>query len=306
MADDDASKRAHDERALDERDECAAQGAALPKGLYLVATPIGAAADITLRALDILRRADAIAAEDTRRARHLLDIHGVPLAGRPLTPYHDHNGAAQRPGLLARVARGQAVALVSDAGTPLVADPGWKLAQEAIARGLPVTAAPGASALLAALSVAGLPTDRFLFAGFPPTKAGERARFLADLAATPATLVFYESPRRVDESLEAMRAALGDRPAALCRELTKKFEQTRRGPLSDLIAGAAADPPRGEIVIVVGPPSAAAATEADIDAALAEALAGASVRDAARDVAERLGAPRKAVYQRALALAGKG
>jgi 16S rRNA (cytidine1402-2'-O)-methyltransferase len=277
--------------------------APLPAGLHLVATPIGAADDITLRALDILRRADVIAAEDTRRARQLLDIHGVALRGRPMIPYHDHNGAQARPGLLARIEAGGSVALVSDAGTPLVADPGWRLAREAIDRGLAVIAAPGASAVLAALSVAGLPTDRFLFAGFPPTKLGERARFLSAVAAVPATLVFYESPRRVGESLAAMLEVFGDRPAAVCRELTKRFEETRRGALSDLAAAYADADPKGEVVVVVGPPLAEAAAEADIDAALRAALAEASVKDAARMVAEALGAPRKAVYQRALALA---
>lgn len=277
----------------------------LAPGLHLVATPIGAADDITLRALDILRRADAIAAEDTRRAKQLLDIHGVALRGRPLIPYHDHNGAQARPGLLARIEAGEAVALVSDAGTPLVADPGWRLAREAIDRGLPVVAAPGASAVLAALSVAGLPTDRFLFAGFPPTKTGERERFLQEVAAVPSTLVFYESPKRLGESLAAMLDVLGDRPAAVCRELTKRFEETRRGPLSALAADYADIEARGEIVVVVGPPAQAAATGADIDAALRAALAEGSIKDAARTVADALGAPRKAVYARALTLAGK-
>ena len=281
----------------------ASRQAPLPAGLYLVATPIGAADDVTLRALDILARADAIAAEDTRRARQLMALHGVDLVGRPVIPYHDHNGAAARPGLLARIAAGEAVALVSDAGTPLVADPGWRLAREAIDRGLPVTAAPGASAVLAALSLAGLPTDRFLFAGFPPPRAAERARFLAEFAAVPATLVFYESPRRLAEALAAMAQAYGPRPAAVCRELTKKFEEVRRGALDALAADYATGPePKGEIVVVIGPPEAAPAAEADIDAALRAAMARASVKDAAREVAEALGAPRKAVYQRALAL----
>ncbi len=284
----------------------ARERAPLPAGLYLVATPIGSADDVTLRALDILSRADAIAAEDTRRARHLMDIHGLALGGRPLIPYHDHNGGAQRPGLLARIAAGEAVALVSDAGTPLVADPGWRLAREAIDAGLPVTAAPGASAVLAALSLAGLPTDRFLFAGFAPTKTGERARFLAEFAAVPATLVFYESPRRLAEALAAMAQIYGPRPAAVCRELTKKFEEVRRAPLDALAADYAAGPePKGEIVVVIGPPAEAPAAEADIDAALRAAMARASVKDAAREVAEALGAPRKAVYQRALALQGE-
>ena len=284
----------------------AATAPPLAAGLYLVATPIGTADDITLRALDILARADVLAAEDTRRTRQLLDIHGIALGARPMVPYHDHNGAAQRPGLLRRIAEGASVALVSDAGTPLVADPGWRLAREAIDAGLPVTAAPGASALLAALSVAGLPTDRFLFAGFPPPRAAERARWLAGLAAVPATLVFYESPHRLGETLAALEAALGDRPAAVCRELTKRFEEVRRGSLTELAAAYAGAPPRGEIVVVVGPPVETVAEDADLDAALTAALATSSVRDAARDVAEALGVPRKRAYLRALALSGEG
>jgi 16S rRNA (cytidine1402-2'-O)-methyltransferase len=283
-----------------------APGAARPlaPGLYLVATPIGAARDITLRALDILRAADVIAAEDTRQARKLMEIHGVPLAGRRLIPYHDHNGAAQRPRLLRALAEGRSVALVSDAGTPLLADPGYRLAAEAIAAGLPVTAAPCASALLAALSLAGLPTDRFLFAGFLPPRAGARATALAELAAVPATLVFYESPRRLAATLAAMADALGPtRPAAVCRELTKRFEEVRRAPLAELAAHYAAEgAPKGEVVIVAGPPVAAPASAATLDDRLTTALATLSLKDAAAAVAAELGLPRKAVYARALEL----
>lgn len=278
--------------------------AALAPGLYLVATPIGSARDVTLRALDILGSADLLAAEDTRQARKLLDIHGVRRESRTILPYHDHNGAQMRPRLLAAIAEGRSVALVSDAGTPLVADPGWRLAAEAIAAGLPVTAAPGASALLAALSVAGLPTDRFLFAGFLPPKQAARRRALGELAAVPATLVFYESPRRLAEALADMAAALGDRPAAVCRELTKRFEEVRRDGLAALAAAYEAGPePRGEIVVVVGPPLAAELDPEALDAALAAALEGGSVRDAAAEVADRLGLPRRQVYARALELA---
>ena len=280
-------------------------GGALSPGLYLVATPIGSARDVTLRGLDILARADLIAAEDTRRARKLMDIHGVRREGRTILPYHDHNGAAMRPRLLAALAEGRSVALVSDAGTPLVADPGYRLAVEAIAAGAVVTAAPGASALLAALSVAGLPTDRFLFAGFLPPKDAARRRALAEVAPTPATLVFYESPHRLADSLAAMAEVLGaDRPAAVCRELTKRFEQTRRDTLSALAAAYASEPdPKGEIVVVVGPPLAREVGPEDLDAALAQALEGASVKDASAEVAERLGLPRRQVYARALDLA---
>lgn len=278
------------------------QAAALAPGLYLVATPIGNARDITLRALDILAGADILAAEDTRNTRRLLDIHGIRRSGGIL-PYHDHNGPAQRPRLLAALAAGRSVALVSDAGTPLIADPGWRLAAEAVAAGHAVTAAPGASALLAALSVAGLPTDRFLFAGFLPPKSAARRRALDDLAPVPATLVFYESPHRLADSLADMADRLGDRPAAVCRELTKRFEETRRGGLAALAADYARAPePKGEIVVLTGPPPRRPASPAELDAALERALAEGSVRDAADAVAEALGLPRRAVYARALQL----
>jgi 16S rRNA (cytidine1402-2'-O)-methyltransferase len=218
--------------------------------------------------------------------------------------YHDHNGAAQRPRIMALLGDGRSVAYASDAGTPLVADPGYRLAAEAIAAGHPVHAAPGASAVLAALAVSGLPTDRFLFAGFPPPKAAARARFLAELAGVRATLILYEAPHRVAECLAAMAGALGaERPAALCRELTKRHEEVRRGTLGDLAAALAEGPePRGEIVLVVGPPADRPAEAADIDTALAEALGRASLKDAVREVAEATGAPRREVYARALAM----
>jgi 16S rRNA (cytidine1402-2'-O)-methyltransferase len=279
--------------------------APLAPGLYLVATPIGNARDVTLRALDVLAGADVLAAEDTRRTRKLLEIHGIRRGG--LVPYHDHNGAAQRPRLLAALAEGRSVALVSDAGTPLVADPGWRLASEAIAAGHPVAAVPGASALLAALAVAGLPTDRFLFAGFLPPRQAARRRALAELAGVPATLVFYESPRRLAASLADMTAALGPaRPAAVCRELTKRFEETRRAPLAELARHYAAAPEvRGEVVVLTGGPVAAPAAPERLDAALTEALAGQTVSAAAAAVAAALGLPRRAVYARALELAGR-
>ncbi len=278
---------------------------ALGAGLYLVATPIGHARDITLRALDVLAGADILAAEDTRHTRRLLDIHGIRRTPRTLVPYHDHNGAAQRPRLLAAMAEGKSVALVSDAGTPLVADPGWRLAAEAVAAGHAVTAVPGASALLAALSIAALPTDRFLFAGFLPPREAARRRALQELAAVPASIVFYESPRRLAASLADMAAVLGaERPAAICRELTKRFEEARRDTLGVLAAALAAEPaPRGEIVVVVGPPVDAPADADTLDAALVEALARASVKDASAEIAARLSLPRRQVYARALELA---
>ena len=215
-----------------------------------MATPIGNARDITLRAIDVLAGAEILAAEDTRNTRKLLDILGIRREGGRIVPYHDHNGAQQRPRLLAALAEGRSVALVSDAGTPLVADPGYRLATEAIAAGHAVTAVPGASAVLAALSVAGLPSDRFLFAGFLPPRQAARRRALEALAAVPATLVFYESPRRLAASLADMAAVLGDRPAAVCRELTKRFEEVRRGGLATLAAGYATGPaPKGEVVV---------------------------------------------------------
>ncbi len=275
----------------------------LGAGLYLVATPIGTAADITLRALDILRNADVLAAEDTRQARKLMEIHSLALNGRPLLPYHDHNGASMRPKLVSAVQQGKAVAYVSDAGTPLIADPGYQLATAMIGAGLPVTAAPGASAVLTALSLAGLPTDRFLFAGFPPVKKSARLGFFREFSAVPATLVFYEAPRRLGESLAAMAEVFGDRPAALCRELTKKFEEVRRGNLRALADYYATAPvPKGEAVVVVGAPLKVAATPEAIDAALIEALKHNRVKDAAAEVAAAFDLPRKPLYRRALEL----
>ena len=278
--------------------------APLAPGLYLAATPIGAADDVTLRALDALARADVVAAEDTRRAAKLMSIHGVARAGRPIIPYHDHNGAAQRPALLARLEAGESIVCVTDAGTPLVADPGWKLARAAIERGLPVHALPGASALLAALMVAGLPTNRFLFAGFPPPKSAARRADLRSLAATPATLVFYESPRRLGPALADMAEILGgEREAAVSRELTKLHEETRRGTLAELAAAYADITPKGEVVVCVGPPLERAPDEADMDEALRKALGEMRTKDAAKEVAEAFGAPRREVYARALEIA---
>jgi 16S rRNA (cytidine1402-2'-O)-methyltransferase len=275
----------------------------LAPGLYLVATPIGAARDITLRGLDILREADVLAAEDTRRLRQLLAIHGVPLQGRRVLAYHDHNDAEARPRLLAALAAGKSVAYAPEAGTPLVSDPGYQLARDARAAGHAVHAAPGASAVLAALAVAGLPTDRFLFAGFPPAKAGARQAFLAELATVPATLVLYEAPGRVGRTLGDLSAALGEgREAAVCRELTKRFEEVTRGTLGSLAAIFAGRDLRGEVVLVIHRAAPAAASAATVDTALREALARRSLRDAADEVAAQFGVPRKEAYRRALQL----
>lgn len=277
-------------------------------GLHLVATPIGAARDITLRALDILAGADVLAAEDTRTLRHLMEIHGIALQGRPLVAYHDHNGETARPRILAALAEGKSVAYASEAGTPLVADPGMKLARAAIEAGHRVLAAPGPSAVLAALSVAGLPTDRFLFAGFPPAAAGARAAWLRELAEVPATLVIYESPKRISRLLGEMSDALGgSRESAVCRELTKRFEEVSRGTLAELAARFAGQEPKGEIVVVVDRPGEAAANPADVETALRAALAapGAHLKQVAAAVSERFGLPRRDVYQLALRLADK-
>ncbi|MBS7543585.1 16S rRNA (cytidine(1402)-2'-O)-methyltransferase [Ancylobacter oerskovii] len=269
-------------------------------GLHVVATPIGNLGDVTLRALETLAGADLVACEDTRVTRRLLDRYGIET---PLVAYHDHNAASMRPRLLARLEEGAAVALVSDAGTPLVSDPGYKLVEAAIEAGFRVVPIPGASASLAALVAAGLPTDRFLFDGFLPQKGGARRSRIAELSTIPATLVLYESGPRLPESLADLAAGLGSRMAAVCRELTKTFEEVRRGPLAELAAHyAEAGPPRGEIVLVVGPPADVETSDADIDAALRRALASLSLKDAAATVAAATGRPRRDVYARALAL----
>jgi 16S rRNA (cytidine1402-2'-O)-methyltransferase len=274
---------------------------AVAPGLHLVATPIGAARDITLTALDVLAGADMLAAEDTRTLRHLMEIHGIALAGRPLVACHDHNEAEMVPRILGALKAGKSVAYASEAGTPLVSDPGFVLARAAAEAGYPVQAAPGASAVLAALAVAGLPTDRFLFAGFPPAAAGERARFLAEMAAVPATLVLYESPRRVRRLLAELSEALGgSRRAALCRELTKKHQEVIRGTLDEIAAALGDADPKGEIVLCLDRAAAQKAGPEAIAQALDQALATMSVKDAATFVAQTLGAARREVYQIAL------
>src|ERR1700678_1427017 len=272
-------------------------------GLYVVATPIGNLGDVTLRALAILAGADAILAEDTRTSRTLLARYGIE---RRLSPYHEHNAAEARPRALKRIAEGQALALISDAGTPLISDPGYKLVAEAIDLGLAVVAAPGPSAALAALCVAGLPTDRFYFEGFLPPRTSARRERINALAAVPGSLIFYESAGRLAETLADLAVELGPRPAAVARELTKLHEEVRRGALDKLAAEyAAGGAPRGEIVIVVGAAEERpAVSEAALDREIAEQLTNLSVKDAAAAVAARHGLPRRQVYARALALAG--
>jgi 16S rRNA (cytidine1402-2'-O)-methyltransferase len=267
-----------------------------------VATPIGNLGDITQRAIQVLAGVDLIACEDTRVSRTLLRHHGI---GTPSVPYHEHNAEKMRPELMARLAAGGRVALISDAGTPLVSDPGYKLARAAIEAGHRVHAVPGASAVLAALVLSGLPSDRFLFAGFLDSKTVARRKDLAGLAAVPATLVFFEGPSRLAASLADMASVLGDRPAAVIREITKLYEESRRGSLAELAAHyAEAGPPKGEIVVVVGPPLEALPPDAEtLDERLRVALAASSLRDAASAVATELGLPRRQVYARAVELA---
>jgi 16S rRNA (cytidine1402-2'-O)-methyltransferase len=269
---------------------------ALQPGLYIVATPIGNLSDLSPRAADILARADLIAVEDSRVTAKLLHHIGVK---RAMLPYHDHNADKVRPGLIARMA-GEAVALVSDAGTPLISDPGYKLVRDARAAGVKIVTIPGPSAVISALTLAGLPTDRFAFFGFLPAKAGARAAAIAEAATFRGTLAFYESGPRLAAALAALRDGLGDREAAVAREISKRFEETVTGALSELAARYADAPPKGEIVIVVGPPGEPEpASEADVDAALREAMTTLSPSRAAAEVAARLGLQKRAVYERA-------
>ncbi len=273
----------------------------LAPGLHVVATPIGNLGDISLRALETLAAADVIACEDTRVTAVLLRHYGIQT---PMVAYHDHNAARQRPKLLSALAEGKAVALVSDAGTPLVSDPGYKLVKEARAAGHAVVPVPGASALLAGLVASGLPTDAFLFAGFLPPKSAARRTRLAELKAVPATLVFYETGPRLAAALADMAAVLsGERPAAVARELTKTFETVRTGTLAMLADTYAAEgPPRGEIVVLIGPPLAEAPSAEDADRLLAELLKDRPLSRAVAEAASLTGLKRRDLYSRALAL----
>lgn len=276
----------------------------LPPALYLVATPIGNLSDITIRALETLAAADVLACEDTRVTRVLLARYGI---SRRTTAYHEHNAAEAGPKLAEAVLAGRSVALVSDAGTPLVSDPGYRLVEEVVAAGGTVVPIPGPSALLAALTASGLPSDTFLFAGFLPSKAGQRAARLEELKAVPGTLVFYESPRRLAGALSAMADVLGDRPAAVCRELTKTFEEVRRGSLAALAAAyAEEDTPKGEIVVCVGPPLPRQGSAEDADALLLSLGAELGASKAAAEAARMTGGRKADLYRRLMELKGDG
>ncbi len=275
----------------------------LAPGLYFVATPIGAARDITLRALDVLASAEVIAAEDTRSLRRLMDIHGVPLEGRRILAYHDHSGVGAREKLLDALRQGQSVAYASEAGMPLIADPGYDLGRQAAEAGYQVTCAPGPSAVLTALTLAGLPTDAFFFAGFLPSSSGARRTRIEAVRDIQGTLVFYESPKRVAACLSDLVDLLGgDRSAALCRELTKKFEEIRRGTLAELAAGIDQEITKGEIVLLVDRSHSQSVNESDLEEALRTALETHSVRDAADLISKMYDQPRRAMYQMALKL----
>jgi 16S rRNA (cytidine1402-2'-O)-methyltransferase len=275
-------------------------------GLYLVATPIGNLRDITLRALDLLGAADLVACEDTRVTAKLMARYGL---ASPRIAYHEHNAEQMRPQLIARLKAGAIMALVSDAGTPLISDPGYKLVRAALAEGISVTALPGPSSALAGLLLSALPCDRFLFVGFLPPKSAARQRVLGELATVPVTLIFFETAPRLAAALADMARALGERPAAVARELTKLFEEVRRGSLAELAAHYRdAGAPKGELVVIVGAPEPATTgpiAEDALDEALGAALATMSVKDASAAVAAKMGQPRRIVYQRALIVAGR-
>ena len=274
---------------------------AIPPGLHFVSTPIGAARDITLRALDVLAGADVLVAEDTRTLRHLMEIHGIPLNGRQVIAYHDHSGEGPLQRLLGLIAEGKSLAYASEAGTPLISDPGFELARAVAAAGLPMSAAPGPCAAICALTLSGLPSDRFLYAGFPPSAQGARRTFLEELAPLQATLIVYESPKRLAALLAEMATTLGaSRQAVVCRELTKRFEEVLRGSLADLSAEVEGREIKGEIVVLVDRAAPTVATEDSIGAALDTALRSMTVKDAATFVSQTLGVSRKIVYKIAL------
>lgn len=275
----------------------------LSAGLTFVATPIGTARDITLRALDVLASADILAAEDTRTLRKLMEIHGVPLGDRQVVAYHEHSTPAVRDRLVSEMRSGKSLAYASEAGTPLVADPGYQLARAAIEAGIAVDSTPGPSAILAALAIAGLPSDRFFFAGFSPSAKTQRQTWLSELREISGTLVIYESPKRLNGLLTDACDTLGkDRQAVICRELTKKFQEVARGTLGALHDNFAARSVKGEVVVLIDRPGPVETDEKDIEAALKDALKTHSVKDAATVVAGALSVPRREVYQMALAI----
>lgn len=281
--------------------EMASEARAIAPGLHFLSTPIGAARDITLRALDLLAGADVLAAEDTRSLRHLMEIHGIALGARPLVAYHEHNEGQALPRLMRALEEGKSVAYASEAGTPLVSDPGFGLARAVIAAGLPITAAPGPSAAICALTISGLPSDRFLFAGFIPSAAGARKGFLEELSTVQATLILYESPKRVRETFRDLVASFGeDRQAAICRELTKRFEEVSRGSLGALADELDGRDVKGEIVLVIDRAPERQANAETVEVALDRAMETMSVKDAAATVAEAYGLPRRQLYQLAL------
>ncbi len=271
----------------------------LKPGLYVTATPIGNLGDITYRAVETLKAADLVLCEDTRQTAKLCAAYGIET---PRAPYHEHNAARVRPEIMKKLKGGAAICLVTDAGTPLISDPGYKLVREAAGEGVDVFPIPGPCAAIAALSAAGAPSDAFFFAGFPPSKSGAREKALTALKETYGTLVFYETGQRLAASLAAMAEAFGDRAAVVARELTKLHEEFRRGSLRDLADHYAASPPKGEIVILVHPPEPAQADEGALDAYLTDALQSLSVKDAAREAASALGVPKRQAYERALEL----
>ncbi len=277
------------------------QSGSLQAGLYVVATPIGNLRDITLRALDVLRAADSILAEDTRQTRKLLNAYDIKT---PLSPYHDHNAAKRVPGVIKDLQDGKVIALVSDAGTPLVSDPGFKLVRAAVEAGIDVFPLPGASAVLAGLVKSGLPSDRFMFAGFLPPKSAARKTALAELASVKATLIFFETGPRIKACLADMQAVLGERDVVLTRELTKHYEEARYGSFEALTESVSHDPPRGEIVVLIGPPKTSERwTEAEVETALKRLIPEQGMKRASAEIAEQCGWPKRDVYQ--LALKGK-
>ena len=280
------------------------EAGALAPGLHVVATPIGNLGDITVRALATLAAADVVLCEDTRTSAKLMERYGIKAR---LEPYHEHNAEKARPRILERLREGAALALISDAGTPLVSDPGYRLVQEAVAQGSNVTSCPGASALLAGLTIAGLPTDRFLFLGFPPARTGDRRRLCDEVAKLRATLIFYESPNRIIETLEELAGALPGREVCVTRELTKLHEEALRGSYDVVITALKARPAvKGEITLILGPPpeDQHAATDADVATAIDEALQALPASKAAAEVAKRFGLAKADVYAEILARKG--